>query len=618
MDDALAPKIDAHLYCFYSRLSDSSLSLCLPSPANVDKTMQYIIPRDDTSSRSLSLPERAFLRNAARGVSSSSGSILRLDGRAPSEARPIRLSFSRCHNRAECTVQLGNGTRSAASVRAELVPPPNADRPNDGQVKFGVEVGPMGCMGYENTVPISNYAVGESVDGGQAGSGGGGDVPYIQRLMANRILRLLERTLIIGGSIDAEALCVQSGVWVWRLHVDVSLLDDGGNAMDACVLAAVAALRHYRLPEVSIGGGNDDDVETSEAVRSGYQETNIIHSDDREPTPLPLHHTPLTATFALFADETGTTTAVSALLDPYDREELACDGLLTWSFNKYGEMCCVDFPGGCELRPRQLTASSNLGKRRCIEICELLETALEEAEHKAQQDRMDRLKQMNAMRQKVGDDANSTAISANVPVTDEDEEDEKYRLRALDYSSGHVAASVKEDKEKKGSQGKNTKGETSSLFHAILRSAQSTSMQKATDEHHPIAAEKKPTIEIVAHKIKQPSAATEKKTEPIKPKEKSPKPVVQPAAPMDDSDEEEVIQLQSEFTTIAEQVPDQESAAPMEIDTNDSIPAVSEADKHVPKSKKSKSAKRTEEDDDVDDLAMAVKKKKKSKKSKKK
>ena len=581
--------------------------------------MQYIIPRDDTSSRSLSLQERAFLRNAARGVSSSAGSILRLDGRAPSEARPIRLSFSRCHNRAECTVQLGNGTRSAASVRAELVPPPNADRPNDGQVKFGVEVGPMGCMGYENTVPISNYAVGESVDGGQAGSGGGGDVPYVQRLMANRILRLLERTLLIGGSIDAEALCVQSGVWVWRLHVDVSLLDDGGNAMDACVLAAVAALRHYRLPEVSIGGDGDD-VETSEAVSSGYQETNIIHSDDREPTPLPLHHTPLTATFALFADETGTTTAVSALLDPYDREELACDGLLTWSFNKYGEMCCVDFPGGCELRPRQLTASSNLGKRRCIEICELLETALEEAERKAQEDRMDRLKQMNAMRQKVaGNDADTAAISADMPVTDEDEEDEKYRLRALDYSSGHIAAPVKEDKEKKGSHGKNVKGETSSLFHAILRSAQSTSLQKAIEEDEPAAAEKKPTVEIVAHKVKQPAAKITKKTEPTKPKVKKSSKPVQPA-PMDDSDEEEVVQLQSEFTTAEEQAPDHDSSAPMEIDSNESMLAAVEAEKQAPRSKKSKSAKRTEEaeEDDVDDLAMAVKKKKKSKKPKKK
>ena len=493
------------------------------------------------------------------------------------------------------------------------MPPPNADRPNDGQVKFGVEVGPMGCMGYENTMPVSNYAVGDAVDGGQVGSGGGGDVPYIQRLKSNRILRLLERTLIIGNSIDAEALCVQSGVWVWRLHVDVSLLDDGGNAMDACVLAAVAALRHYRLPEVSIGGDSDD------VSSPGHEETNIIHSDDREPTPLPLHHTPLTSTFALFADETGTTTAVSALLDPFDREELACDGLLTWSYNKYGEMCCLDFPGGCELRPRQLMASSNLGKRRCIEICELLETALEEAESKAHQDRMDRLKQMNAMRQgaAIGDNATMEDLPA---IEEEDEEDEKYRLRALDYSSGHIAASVKEDKDKKGSQGKNMKGETSSLFHAILRSAQSTSLDKRIDENdepaatstNSMPAEKKSTVEIVAHKAKQP-------TETAKPKQKKTTKQAQVAS-LEDSDEEEVVQLQSEFTTVeqaSEAVSDQVSAAPMEIDPDDGTKVV---EKEVPRSKKSKSATRTTEveEDDVDDLAMAVKKKKKTKKSKKK
>ena len=89
---------------------------------------------------------------------------------------------------------------------------------------------------------------------------------------------------------------------------------------------------------------------------------------------------------------------------------------------------------------------------------------------------------------------------------------------------------------------------------------------------------------------------------------------------MDDSDEEEVVQLQSEFTTAEKQAPDHDSSAPMEIDSNESMPAAVEAEKQAPRSKKSKSAKRTEEaeEDDVDDLAMAVKKKKKSKKPKKK
>jgi exosome complex component RRP45 len=227
---------------------------------------------------------------------------------------------------------------------------------------------------------------------------------------------------------------------------------------------------------------------------------------------------------------------------------------------------------------------------------------------------------MNAMRQgaAIGDNA----TMEDLPAIEEDEEDEKYRLRALDYSSGHIAASVKEDKDKKGSQGKNMKGETSSLFHAILRSAQSTSMDKRIDENdepeatttNSVPAEKKSTVEIVAHKVKQP-------TETAKPKQKKTTKQAQVAS-LEDSDEEEIVQLQSEFTTVeqaSEAVSDQASAAPMEIDPDDDTKAV---EKEVPRSKKSKSATRTTEveveDDDVDDLAMAVKKKKKTKKSKKK
>ncbi|KAL7524888.1 hypothetical protein ACHAXR_002031, partial [Thalassiosira sp. AJA248-18] len=515
--------------------------------------MQYIIPKDDTST--LSLPERTFLRSAARGTLSSNSSILRLDGRKPSESRPIRLSFTRCHNRSECVVQFASGTRSAACVTAELCPPPNADRPNDGQVKFNVDVGPMGCMGYEVVDrPVSNYGVMEAVDGGGGGGGGGDGAPYVQRLKSNRILRILERTLLIGGAMDAEALCVQSGTWVWRLRVDVSLLDDGGNAMDACVLAAVAALRHYRLPEVDIGGGGDadDDITGGGGGETGYKETRIIHSDDREPTPLPLHHTPLTATFALFADESGTTTAVSALLDPYDREELACDGLLTWSYNKYGEMCCLDFPGGCELRPRQLMASAKLGKRRCIEICELLETALEEAEGKAQKERLKNLAFNNRpLLSNVVEDATSPDdMDVDLPedqTTDAAarKEEEEYRLRALDYSTGHFAAPVKEDKDKKSSSSQG-RGETSSLFHAILRSAQSTAIP---DVSPTVVIDNSSKSNEQQSKLLDSSKGQTARHHGEEKKKKT-APTTQSSVEIDSDEEEEVVQLTSEFSTM--------------------------------------------------------------------
>ena len=555
-------------------------------------------------------------------------------------------------------MQFASGTRAAASVRAELCPPPNADRPNDGQVKFSVDVGPMGCMGYEvMDRPVSNYGVGEAVDGGQAGGGGGGgDAPYVQRLKSNRILRILERTLLIGGAMDAEALCVQSGLWVWRLHVNVSLLDDGGNAMDACVLAAVAALRHYRLPEVDIGGAGDGDDGDGAGDSSGYQETTIIHSDDREPTPLPLHHTPLTATFALFADESGTTTAVSALLDPYDREELASDGLLTWSYNKYGEMCCLDFPGGCELRPRQLMASAKLGKRRCVEICELLEKALEEAEGKAQQERMERLKTLAAESSRrpssaVEDAGVASDAEDDMDVEEDNKEDEEYRLRALDYASGHFAASVKEDKEKK-SANQQGKKDTSSLFHAILRSAQSTATDGIAGNEQGAATttvvsdstrqeqkKEEPVVEIIAHEKKssedRPKSGNSK---PLQKKQKAtPAVAAKPSATID-SDEEEVVQLTSEFSAMPR---DRDSSAsptkpgtdsvatPMETDDagsdvkGDDVSTPVERGSSKQSGQKGSSSKKTKskpavEEEDVTDLTQALKKKKKKKSKTKK
>jgi exosome complex component RRP45 len=228
----------------------------------------------------------------------------------------------------ECTVQFGANTRVSSVVTCQLIPPPHADRPNDGAIGFSVDLSPMSAMGFEYVQPSSTLA-GQSGSMGQAQDDG-------QKLLSNRILRIMERTLLNGGAIDAEALCVQSGKWVWRLHVDVTVLDHGGNLVDACVLSAVAALRHFRKPEVEVeeNGG-----------------PTVLHSDEREPTPLPLHHTPLTATFALYADPTGASTTVSAFIDPSHREELAMDGTTTFSFNKYGEMCSLDFPGGCELKP---------------------------------------------------------------------------------------------------------------------------------------------------------------------------------------------------------------------------------------------------------------------------
>lgn len=574
----------------------------------------YTPLRDDTSYRSMSSNERSFIRSCATGIITHTGhgnnntridrngNILRTDGRSAGESRPIRMTFSRSHNVSECTVQFGANTRVSSVVTCQLIPPPHLDRPNDGSIAFSVDLSPMSAMGFEYVQPASTLTGQQSSIGGGMGQAQDDG----QKLLSNRILRIMERTLLNGGAIDAEALCVQSGKWVWRLMVDVTVLDHGGNLVDACVLSAIAALRHFRKPEVEVdenGGG-----------------PSILHSDEREPTPLPLHHSPLTVTFGLYSDPTGASTTVSALVDPSHREELVMDGTTTFSFNKYGEMCSLDFPGGCELKPRQLVTCATLGKRKCVELCEILEKSLTEADQKATEERLSRLKLAGGFGS--SSEVALPEISENVPFVErtdmerdgemmevEEEglkdraaaiaavEEESYRINALDYAQGHIAAKVKEDDTKKG---KSSKGPMfgGSLMAAMLKSAGEST---ATDEDNTFASD----LELKGSSKKSKSAAAstsrtkeaDDEFEKLAQEASNTSTTVQrtTVSSMDiDSDEEETTVVQSEFVQMAEE------------------PVVQQK-----KSKTKTKVVKQDDDDDVDDLAMAVKSKSKKKKSKK-
>jgi hypothetical protein len=112
------------------------------------------------------------------------------------------------------------------------------------------------------------------------GGGGGSSIPNYagqsQRLAANRMLRSLEKIILTGGTLDVEALCLIPNQWVWKFQLAITVLDDGGNIMDAAVLAAIASLRHYRKPQVDMVGGEED---------GGNATPVLIPSHLKEPTP---------------------------------------------------------------------------------------------------------------------------------------------------------------------------------------------------------------------------------------------------------------------------------------------------------------------------------------------
>ena len=605
----------------------------------------YTPLRDDTTHRSLSNNERTFLHSCATGTTSSSSSILRTDGRTPGESRPIQLSYHRNHNISECTIQLGQGTKVTSCVTCYLIPPMNSiDRPNDGLITFSVDLSPMSYMGFEYSQP-SSTSTSSSNNNNTTSSGGMGLIQNEkQKQLSNRILRILERTLIHGGAIDVESLCVQSGKWVWRLHIDVTVLDYGGNVIDACVLSAVAAMRHFRKPEVQIITEEEEEDDNNNNNNEVDKDNNIVteglhvlHSDEKEPTPLPLHHTPLTMTFALFSDPTGVTTTVSALIDPSDREELVMNGNVTFSFNKYGEICSLDFAGGCELKPRQLIQCSKLAKVKCVELCNMLEKSLAEADEKSIEERLARLKV--AVNNNNGNmkDLPLPDISENVPFVertnyDRDEdmmeidqddlstigstmaqkakaiaaaEEESYRIQALDYKLGHVAAKVKEnDTTKKGGNQSGAKYGPifgGSLMDAMLKSAGQSLITNETIEDDI----KERSIKASTHTKEaddEIAQYVEQEASKIKQDTISENTVSTQQPMLIDSDEEETTTLHSEFVGLPPKPSEIMKPKPNENDKKDSSQKQSIMD----------------DDDDDLDLTMAIKKKKKKTKKDKK
>jgi exosome complex RNA-binding protein Rrp42 (RNase PH superfamily) len=484
---------------------------------------------------------------------------------------------------------------------ADLVPP-SPDRPNEGMLDFRVELSPMACPAFRQA-PASTTAPG----GG--GSRGPNYADQEQRLLSNRILRCIERIILTGGALDTEALVVLPGKWVWRFTISLTILDHGGNLLDACVLCAMAALRHYRKPHVDLNEQEHQDANGKTPILP-----TMIPSMVKEASPLPLHHTPLSISFALIpADDavysSSSSTLVAALVDPTDREELVQLGSLTVAMNVHSEVCLLDYGGGCELTPAKLKECWKLADVSIKQLCQLLEGSLQQADEQAQRERLERLKSQtvqlpplveNAPFQQLGEDMSIIPESTNNNGENNDtvrvqqaqsEAEEAYRQLALDYSRGHVAQAIKEDDERKKSSSQQQAG---SLLAAMLKSVQQGSAVVSSNGSPPAGASTKKAVAPteVAITPPPPSEPVNKTSPPRKAStEKTTKKAAEAKpAPMDlesdDEEEETTTVLQSEFQ------------APPKAPAPAPAPVVNE--------------------DDITDLTMAIKSKKKKSKSKKK
>ncbi|XP_030951611.1 exosome complex component RRP45A-like isoform X1 [Quercus lobata] len=268
----------------------------------------------------LTVNEKKFIETALQ-------SDLRIDGRRPFDFRNISIKFSREEGSAE--VQLGQ-THVMAFVTAQLTQP-YKDRPNEGTLSMFTEFSPMADPSFEPGRP-SEAAV--------------------------ELGRVIDRGLRESRAVDTESLCVLSGKSVWAVRVDLHILDNGGNLVDAANIAALAALLTFRRPECSLGGEDGQQV--------------IVHPPEvREPLPLIIHHLPIAVTFAFFSNES------TVVVDPTHYEEAVMGGRMTATLNANNDICAIQKAGGEGVLQSVIMQCLRIAGQKAYDISTKIKNAVE-------------------------------------------------------------------------------------------------------------------------------------------------------------------------------------------------------------------------------------------------
>jgi exosome complex component RRP42 len=118
--------------------------------------------------------------------------------------------------------------------------------------------------------------------------------------------RLVDRTLRGSDFIDTKKLVIEEGKYVWAIYIDIYIVNNDGNIVDASTLAAVKALENARFPKI-------------EKVGDTYRIDPKIKTEEK--LPLNLRKKPVSITFAKVSNK--------ILLDPILYEEEAATDIIS-------------------------------------------------------------------------------------------------------------------------------------------------------------------------------------------------------------------------------------------------------------------------------------------------
>jgi exosome complex component RRP42 len=150
------------------------------------------------------------------------------------------------------------------------------------------------------------------------------------------LARVVDRGVRESKAVDLEALCITPGKQVWIIFIDVHILDDCGNILDASSIGAIAALLTTKVPASKFGLGDD------------YQ--------------LPIKDMPIATSAIEFGDV--------LMFDPDSDEESIANTKLTVISTADGSICGMQKSGTGVLKQEQIYRIIDIACEKAREIRE--------------------------------------------------------------------------------------------------------------------------------------------------------------------------------------------------------------------------------------------------------
>ncbi|WEL23434.1 exosome complex protein Rrp42 [Candidatus Nanohalovita haloferacivicina] len=243
----------------------------------------------------------------------------RLDGRGLEEYRDIEIETNWVRETAEGSAKVTIGNTQVLVGLSVDVEDPYDDRPDQGTIVTNAELAPMAAREYESGPPQE---------------------PGVE------LARVVDRGIREAEAVDLEELCIEEGEKVYTLFIDVHVLNDDGNLIDASSLGAMAALKTGFIPV--------------------YDEEEGLKRDEKA-MDVPLQYEPVTVTGRKIEDK--------LLWDTTRDEEEALDARLTVSIKKDGNVVAMQKGERQPYSQQEIRETIDKAEEKTEEIRELLEEA---------------------------------------------------------------------------------------------------------------------------------------------------------------------------------------------------------------------------------------------------